>query len=73
MLREEASIGRVRDVQFLCLLQHQRSVQEGGELQEYQEREAASVVGGEVVPCYHLPGDLWESVYLASSTAALEG
>lgn len=72
MRSEETSSGSVRDVWFLCCLQHQRSAQEGGELQDYQEREAASVVGGEVVPCYHLTRDLRESVYLASSTAALK-
>lgn len=42
----------------------------GGELQEYQEREAASMVGGEVVPCCHPPGDLWEGV--AFSTMGVE-
>lgn len=63
----------MRDVQFLCFQQQQqRSAWEAVELQKYQEREAASVVGGEAVPRYHLLGDLWESVYLASSTAAIK-
>lgn len=69
---EEGSSRKVREVLFLCLQQQQRSVCEGGELQEYQEREAASMVGGEVGPCYHPPADLWESVYLAISTKGLE-
>jgi len=60
-------------MRFLCLWQQQpRFVWGGGELQEHQERKAASAVGGEAVPCGHLPRELSGSIYLASSSAAVK-
>lgn len=72
VLSEEASSGRARGVQFLSLLQLQRSVWEGGSFRSIRKEKLLLWWEGIWFPHYNIPGDLWESVYLASSIAALK-